>query len=80
MSSLLINNHLEISLVVQWLKICFAMQGTQVRSLVGELRSHLLWTNSVRVVQLQSPRTRARESLRCNERSHVLPPRPEAAK
>ena len=24
----------------QWLRICLAMQGTWVRSLVGELRSH----------------------------------------
>ena len=30
------------SLVVQWLRICLAMQGTRVQSLVGELRSHIL--------------------------------------
>ena len=29
------------SLVVQWLRILLAVQGTQVRSLVGELRSHM---------------------------------------
>ena len=29
------------SVVVQWLRICLAMQGTWVRSLVGELRSHV---------------------------------------
>ena len=29
-------------LVVQWLRICLAMQGT---TLVGELRSHILWGN-----------------------------------
>ena len=28
------------SLVVQWLRICLPMQETQVRFLVGELRSH----------------------------------------
>ena len=33
------------SLVVQWLKIRLPMQGTQVQSLVGELRSHMLWGN-----------------------------------
>ena len=33
------------SLVVQWLRICLAMQGTQVWSLVGELRSHRLRSN-----------------------------------
>ena len=32
----------KTSLVVQWLRICFAMQGTWVPSLVGELRSHML--------------------------------------
>ena len=29
------------SLVVQWLKICLAMQKTQVRSLIRELRSRM---------------------------------------
>ena len=33
------------SLAVQWLRIHFAMQGTQVRSLVGELRSYMPWSN-----------------------------------
>ena len=34
-------NETEISLVVQWLRICLSMQGTWVRSLVWELRSHM---------------------------------------
>ena len=34
------------SLVVQWLRICFPMQGTYIRSEVGKLRSHMLWINS----------------------------------
>ena len=33
------------SLVVQWLRIHLAMQGTQVQSLVRELRSHMPWDN-----------------------------------
>ena len=33
------------SLVVQWLRIPITMQGTWVRSLVRELRSHMLWGN-----------------------------------
>ena len=33
------------SLVVQWLRIRLAMQGTWVQSLVGELRSHKPWGN-----------------------------------
>ena len=32
-------------LVVQWLRICLAMQGTQVQFLVGELRSHIFGGN-----------------------------------
>ena len=35
------------SLVVWWLRICLVMQGTQVGSLVRELRSHMLQGNSV---------------------------------
>ena len=34
------------SLVVQWLRIYFAMQGTWVQSLVLELRSHTHWPQS----------------------------------
>ena len=33
------------SLAVQWLRIHLAMQGTQVRSPVGERRSHMPWDN-----------------------------------
>ena len=29
------------SLAVQWLRLCLPMQGVWVRSLVGELRSHM---------------------------------------
>ena len=36
---------LGTSLVVQWLRICLPMQGTRVRSLVWELRSHMQWGN-----------------------------------
>jgi len=32
---------LGTSLVVQWLRLCFLMQGVQVPSLVGELRPHM---------------------------------------
>ena len=35
------------SLVVQWLRICLPMQGMQVRSLVRELRSPMLWQLSL---------------------------------
>ena len=31
----------EISLVTQWLRLCFPMQEVRVQSLVGELRSHM---------------------------------------
>ena len=42
-----------ISLVVQWLRICPEMQGTQVQSLVGEQRSHM--------PQLESPCTERKD-------------------
>ena len=35
-------------------KNLLAMQETAVRSLVKELRSHILWSNSARVLQLPS--------------------------
>ena len=34
-------DYLGVSLMVQWLRICLAIQGTWVRSLVRELRSHM---------------------------------------
>ena len=34
-------NVLEASLAVQWLKLCLPVQGAQVWSLAGELRSHV---------------------------------------
>ena len=33
------------SLMAQWLRICLAMQGTQVWVLVWELRPYMLWSN-----------------------------------
>ena len=33
------------SLAVHWLRICPAMQGARVPSLVGKLKSHMLWVN-----------------------------------
>ena len=33
---LLLNNKKETSLVVQWIRICFPMQGKQIQSLVQE--------------------------------------------
>ena len=37
--------------MVQWLRDCLPMQGTQVQSQVRELRSHLLQSNSAHVPQ-----------------------------
>ena len=39
----------------QRLRICLPMQGTQVQSLVGELRSHVLWGNKAGRLQLEKP-------------------------
>ena len=41
-------------MVVQWLKICLAIQGMQVGSLVRELRSRTPQSNSVHAPQLES--------------------------
>ena len=49
------------SLVVQWLGICRPTQGTQVRSLVWELKSPMPQSNSAHVPQLLSLRSRACE-------------------
>ena len=37
-----IKSYLRASLVVQWLRLCLAMQGTRVQSLAGALRSYVL--------------------------------------
>ena len=67
--------------MVQWLRICLRMQGMWVRSLVGELRSHMLQGNLAHVPQLLSPRATTREKpVRRNERSCVPQLRPDAAK
>ena len=34
--------------MVQWLRIYRANQGTQVRSLAGEVKSHMLWGDYAR--------------------------------
>ena len=49
------------SLVVQWLRICLLIQETQVQSLVGELRSHMLWDNEACALQLKNLCTAATE-------------------
>lgn len=41
----------ETSLAVQWLKTELPMQGVQVRSLVGELRSHVLCDTAKKRIQ-----------------------------
>ena len=42
------------SLLIQWLRIHLAMQGTQVRSPVRELRSHMRQSNEANEPQLES--------------------------
>ena len=65
------------SLVVQWLRICLAMQGTQVQSLVAELKSCILGYSQAQALQLLNlrtlePRNPTRESMQLNEGSHVM--------
>ena len=68
------NNSIEnqatgTSLVVQCLRIYLAMQGTQVPSLVKELRSHMLGSNSVHMLQLLKPMFPKERSLLLRLRS-----------
>ena len=44
--------HVGLTLVAQWSRICLPMQGTQVQPLVGELRSHMPWSNQAYVLLL----------------------------
>ena len=68
------------SLVVQWLRIYFAMQGKQVQFLIGKLRSHMPHSDWAHVPQPWSPCITTAESTSCNARSHMLPLRPDIAK
>ena len=80
------------SLVVQWLRVWFAMPGIQVQSLVAELKSCILGYNKAKALQLLNRRTLeptnpTRESMQLNEGSrvmqwgyHMLQLRPKAAK
>ena len=49
--------HHGTSLVIQRLRIHFTMQVMWVLFLVGELRSHLLWSNQDLVPELETPAT-----------------------
>ena len=62
------------SLVLQWLGICLAIQRTWVRSLVGEIRSHVLQSKSPHTAtteawapQLESLCGATKDPLWCNE-------------
>ena len=59
------------SLVVQWLRIHLAMQGTWVRPLVRELRCHMPWNNLAHSPQLLSLGTTTKESMGRDESSHM---------
>ena len=52
-------------LVVQGLRIHITMQGIGVRSLVGELRSHMPWGNQVLAPQLESQHATTTEFMDC---------------
>lgn len=39
-----IKNKMGTSLRIQWLRICLSIQERQVRSLSGEIRSHMQWS------------------------------------
>ena len=74
----LLSQKVTLDLVVEWLRICFAMQGMWTPSLVGELGSHILGSN-YSAPQLE----RLHASARVHEphqRSHTLQLRPNGAK
>ena len=48
-------SHVGTSLVVPWLRICIPMQGTQVQTLIRELRSQCHEATNTRVLQLEKP-------------------------
>ena len=50
-----------------WLRIYTAMQGTQVQSLVRELRSHVPQSNWASSPQTESPCATMKDSTLCNE-------------
>ena len=82
-----VKKYTEISLVVQWLRICLAMQRRRVQSLVGELRSHTLGNDYACTPQPLGPLDTARESMCCKgtprmtkQRSRMLQLRPNTAK
>ena len=65
------DGHSGTSLVVQGLRMCLAMQGTQVQSLVGELRSHMPRSTYAWALQLETPCATTRESVYSKERSRM---------
>ena len=67
----LINSKVKLgtSLVVQWLRICLAMEEIQVWSLVRELRAHMQW--SYRALALLSLCATTRESMHHTETSSM---------
>ena len=44
--------------MVQWLRVHLAMQGTWVRSLIGELRSHMCGATKPRALEAVCPKQR----------------------
>ena len=58
---MLLNAGGRTSLVVHWLATCPPMQGTQVQSLIWELRPNMLWGREASVPQVLSLYSRACE-------------------
>ena len=55
------SNWAGTSLVVQWLRIHLPMQGTQI-SLLGEIRSYMLWGDQANMPELLSPHATTKDS------------------
>ena len=60
-----LNPNRRTSLVVLWLRICLAMHGTWIQSLVDELRSHKLENLNPRAASTQ-PTSHSKDPAWCN--------------
>ena len=64
-----LRDHLGASLLAQGLRIRLPIQGTQIQSLIQELRSHMPWGNQAHEAQLLKLAC-SRKSGLCSLRSH----------
>ena len=57
------------SLVVQGLRMCLAVQGTQIQFLAGELGSHMLQGNQACLLQLRPDAVKLKKKKKKNQKN-----------